>query len=164
MYPAAAVADALLEKAWAEGRTLNHMQLQKLVYMAHGWHLAVTTEPLIEDTVEAWTFGPIIPTLYDDLKRYGTDPVPKPVAWWDGRAGQFSARAPEFPEATADVINRVWEGYKNMSDLQLSTLAHRKGTPWYDLLGELPERKRREVPIPDGNIRDYYVHLAHSRR
>jgi uncharacterized phage-associated protein len=160
MYPAAAVANAMQAKAAAEGRPLTHMQLQKLVYIAHGWHMAVTGRPLIRETVEAWKYGPVIPDLYDQLKSFGGAPVTDPVPWWDYDAGLERVSPPTFPTDTRDVLDRVWAAYKHLNGLQLSTLTHQKGTPWYQVAGELPARQRRRRPISDGAIHAHYVELA----
>ena len=47
------------------------MKVQKLVYFAHGWHLGITKKPLINEQVEAWPYGAVIPSLYDYLKQWG---------------------------------------------------------------------------------------------
>ncbi|MBN8811185.1 MULTISPECIES: hypothetical protein [unclassified Sphingomonas] len=41
MADARLVADRLLELAAADGRERTPMQLPKLAYIAHGWHLAL---------------------------------------------------------------------------------------------------------------------------
>jgi uncharacterized phage-associated protein len=41
IYSPKAVANTLLEKAWANDRSVTQMKLHKLLYYAHGWHLAI---------------------------------------------------------------------------------------------------------------------------
>jgi hypothetical protein len=83
MISSLAIANEFLERAQRERRPLTHMQLQKLVYLAHGWNLAVNGRPLIEDEIEAWDFGPVIRRLYDALSRYGANSVTRLIRWGD---------------------------------------------------------------------------------
>lgn len=47
---------------------LNLSKLQKLVYFAHGLHLAIFDRPLVTDEiVQAGKLGPIFPSLYRGL-------------------------------------------------------------------------------------------------
>ncbi len=163
MYPAAAVANAFLQMADAEGRPLTHMQLQKLVYITHGWHWAVTGRPLIAESVEAWKYGPVIPELYELLKQFGREPVTAPLSWWDGESGAWRTTVPQFPADSTEVIGRVWGAYKHLNGLQLSTLTHQKETPWYVMAGELPEYKRRGLVIPERLIQEHYVEIGRRR-
>ena len=55
-YNAIAVANYFIDKAKADGVPLTHMKLQKLIYFAHGWHLALYGEPLIDEEIQAWEF------------------------------------------------------------------------------------------------------------
>src|SRR5436305_12962776 len=116
MYSAAAVANTLLELAKQEGKRLTNMQLQKLVYIAHGWTLGIINEPLIKNTVEAWQWGPVIPDLYYPLKKYGSGVVAEPL----------SARDTLEAEGIGMLIaGSVWAGYGQLSALQLSAITHK---------------------------------------
>jgi len=42
---------------------VSSMKLQKLVYYAQAWALALQDGPLFEDTIEAWPSGPVIRKL-----------------------------------------------------------------------------------------------------
>ena len=61
-YHAQQIADYFLFKAEQQGQErLSHMKLQKLLYYAHGLHLAVGRGPLFPEIIEAWTYGPVVP-------------------------------------------------------------------------------------------------------
>ena len=69
------VANWFLDRADKDGKPLDPMKLQKLIYFAHGWHLALTSKPLINEHPEAWAYGPVIPSIYHRFKKYGRDAV-----------------------------------------------------------------------------------------
>lgn len=75
VYRSTIVAKEMLKLATGENKTLTPMQLIKLVYLAHCWMLALYSRPLIEEPIEAWKYGPVIPVLYHDIKHYGSNPV-----------------------------------------------------------------------------------------
>src|SRR3954463_13629493 len=43
---------------------MSAMKLQKLVYYCQAWSLAWTDEELFREEIEAWSNGPVIPSLY----------------------------------------------------------------------------------------------------
>ena len=50
----------------------------KRVYIAHGFSLAINKESLLDkrfDKVEAWKYGPVIPSVYHSFKQYKADPI-----------------------------------------------------------------------------------------
>ena len=54
---------------------VSPMKLQKLVYFAHGWHLAIHNRPLVNEQVEAWKFGPVFSDLYHQIKSFGNEKI-----------------------------------------------------------------------------------------
>ncbi|MGZ3389845.1 MAG: Panacea domain-containing protein, partial [Isosphaeraceae bacterium] len=74
-YDARAIANYFLERARREGKALDQMKIQKLVYFANGWHIAIKGEPLIDEQVEAWRYGPVIQSLRDALREYGDQAI-----------------------------------------------------------------------------------------
>ena len=57
--------------------TLTHLQMQKMLYIAHMYYLGINNQPLVDGYFEAWDYGPVHPDLYHYMKRYGADPIPQ---------------------------------------------------------------------------------------
>jgi uncharacterized phage-associated protein len=77
-YSAIKVANEFLRLAKADNplRYLTPLQLIKLVYIAHGWSLHYFPEtPLLIEIPQAWQYGPVVPSLYSAVRRYGSSPI-----------------------------------------------------------------------------------------
>lgn len=163
-HSALAIANEFISRAFAEGGKLTPMQIQKLVYLAHGWHLAITGEPLIEGTFEAWEWGPVNRPLYEALRQFGADPVDRLIQWGeDSPTFDNSDIGPPAKEILIDregeIVDRTWKVYGKYEAFQLSALTHTHGTPW-----ERIYEKRRNREVSNNAIRDYFVDLVKSRR
>jgi uncharacterized phage-associated protein len=102
------------------GDNISNLKLQKLVYYAQGFHLALHDgQPLFEDTIEAWTHGPVVPALYHRYKVYGPGAIPPPE----------SLDASKFDEATRDLLEEVWKVYGQFSAWKLRDMIHEE-PPW----------------------------------
>jgi uncharacterized phage-associated protein len=152
-YPASVIAYAFVEKGIEEGRFVTQMKLQKMVYFAHGYHLAKYGEPLVAEKFEAWKFGPVVQDIYQTYKLYGSEPItdtvflPKPPR---------SFRYKPLTEAATDAIEYTWKVTKDLSANQLSHWSHLDGSPWarvYD-----PSQIESAV-IADESIREYFQNL-----
>jgi len=95
-YDARAVANYFLELAGQEGKPLDPMGIQKLVYFAHGWTLAIYDRPLISQRVEAWDYGPVIRDLYNEFKRFGSSRITEPAEIPGDESGTRFFYCPEF--------------------------------------------------------------------
>ncbi len=156
-FDARAVANHFLDLSEAKGCSLTPMKIQKLVYFAHGWHLAVTNgDALIDEQVEAWPYGPVIPSLYRSLRGYGdqsiTDRIKdfRRVEKIDGhyRYRTLSMQGDSEKESFArSLLDRVWEIYAPFTAIQLSNMTHQPGTPWYQVYSRY---KVHGMRIPKG--------------
>ena len=157
IYSAAAVANFFLEQARLSSRVLDPMQLQKLVYFAHGWSLALAGRPLISEPIQAWDYGPVVPSLYQELKKYGSGPVTDPITDVQSTPTGSQLIEPRVSDVqTQNLLRRVWQVYGHLTGLQLSDLTHRPDTPW----SIARRRPWRNNPISDASMREFFQKLA----
>ena len=57
------------------GWRISNLRLQKLLYIAHMYHLGRTDKNLVNENFEAWQHGPVEPNLYHYVKGYGADSI-----------------------------------------------------------------------------------------
>lgn len=143
------VANRFLELAEAKGDKLTPMQLLKLVYIAHGWMLGLYGKPLIRDQVEAWQYGPVIPSLYSHLRSYKGAPI-------TGKISSIFARGGELDEDEEDIISQVYDAYGQMPGMRLSRITHAPDTPW----SQTYEPGSFGTVIPTDLIEEHYRQLS----
>jgi len=159
----AEIANEFIRRAKAEGRALTQMQLQKLVYIAHAWNLAINGSPLTQDNPQAWDYGPVYRDLRDALRKYGSDAVSKEIAYHDYTRGLFITENPDDPAIArlsageTEVVDRVYKDYGKFHAYKLSALTHQDGSPWEKVYAN-GEGKNLEIK-PD-LIKEYFIDLA----
>lgn len=82
-------------------------------------HLGRFGTPLIDESFEAWDYGPVVPLLYHKMKIFGADPV-------GDRFYNATSLAPE----TDAVLVEVCEKLKNYSGGQLVANTHNPRGAW----------------------------------
>lgn len=73
------IANDFIGMAKTVGRPLDQLQLQALVYIAHGWCLAFLDQPLTGDRPEAWEYGPVYRRLANALAGYGREAITRQI-------------------------------------------------------------------------------------
>ncbi|MFH1011313.1 MAG: type II toxin-antitoxin system antitoxin SocA domain-containing protein [bacterium] len=121
------VADFLISFSSKHGDPLTNLKLQKLVYYAQAWHLALYDKPLFRDPIEAWTHGPVVRSVYNRFKVYGPNPIDCVVD------------EPDIPNNLKEHMKEILNAYGHLSAFQLEQIAH----------SELPWRKARGNLAPD---------------
>jgi uncharacterized phage-associated protein len=162
-YPSKAIANYFLSLAKEKDSSISPLKLQKLVYYAHGWNLALTGEPLIDELIEAWEYGPVIPSLYHEFKGEGKGPIHSPATEWkvkpNGKIRVITPTLDDCPdeniEATKKLLNRIWFVYGKFSGIQLSAMTHEVDSPWWKTRQETHGRKNAD--IPDNLIREHFL-------
>ena len=155
-YPAVAVANFFITKAKNSSQDLSPMKLLKLVYLAHGWYLALEQRALIDEPIVAWQFGPVVESLYHEFKHYGNDKVTDLVDIENNEA----VTALGNDKVALAILDRVWEIYGSYTAIQLSKLTHEKGSPW-DIAWHAEDGKNnRNHCIQNYLIQEYYTKQA----
>jgi len=140
VYSSRSIANYLLEQCGAHGG-LDALQTIKLTYIAHGFTLGLYDDPLIEDDVEAWKYGPVVRPVYAMIP-YANTKVTQPL----------SEERPDLLPRDKSLVDTIIRNYAGLSGLRLSSLTHRDGTPW-DLTWR---RFGQNAVIPRELIRDHY--------
>lgn len=120
-YDARQIANWFIARAKQDGRTLSIMSLLKLTYIAHGWHLETQGAPLIKDDIQAWQYGPVIPSVYSEFR------VQKLAVT---KAANSEADWVDIDQADETLLEQIWTIYGKASPFKLSEITHVAGGPW----------------------------------
>jgi len=96
------------------GDLISNMKLQKLVYYAQGVSLALHNRPLFPESLEAWTYGPVVPELFHTYKRYETGAIPPP------RDMDFSL----YDSETRELLDEVYAVFGQFAAWMLFNMTH----------------------------------------
>ena len=110
----------LAQQKVEEGDSITNLKLQKLVYYSQAWSMVFRDKPLFADEIQAWDYGPVIPSLYKRYKKYKFDNILSHKSKFD---------FPDFSDDETNVLNFVFKNYGEMSGQHLSKLTHEED-PW----------------------------------
>jgi uncharacterized phage-associated protein len=134
------------------GDFLSNLKLQKLLYYAEGWHLALYEESLFDDEIQAWIHGPVIPSVYQHYKQYGY----RPIATEDSISDDsFRSMDPHVWEHIQD----VWEAYGQLTSYQLEEVTQQE-IPWKEARQRFAEDDLCEAPISRESMKEFF-HAEH---
>lgn len=151
-----AVANLFLELANDQGRTLDQMQLQELVYIAHGWCLALAGKALTFDRPVAMAYGHEYGELAAALAACGSSPVTQAIG------ADASAKGREEPPACFDDIERrliasILSEYGGLSAVQMAVLTKGPGSPWEQVYAN---GSGMNLSLPDDLIKAQFLALS----
>lgn len=125
------MANFFLGKGREQGVPVTHLKLQKLVAIAYGFHEAIHGDHLFDEDIQAWDYGPVVPQLYYEFKRFGHHPISEPSRSFDHISGRF--HVPEVSDSgDRKLLEDVWMKYGRLTAVRLVDLTHSPGTPWHD--------------------------------
>ena len=158
-YSGIQVANELLEL----DPSLDHMKLQKLMYYANGWWLALRGEPLISERPQVWRYGPVFRQIYSIFSRFGHYAIGGLV-----KANPFANEPERVPagierENVRSFLQWILNEHGYKSAIALSDETHAVGTPWWDLAARYKFALPRNIDIPLENDRAYFLNQARAR-
>jgi len=118
-YDARQIANWFVKEGQKDGKKFSIMELLKLVYIAHGWHLEIFKQPLFGNRIEAWKFGPVVPDVYSAFRPQGvTISSTVPIA------------EVELTDRKRKLLQEIYKIYGPMPAFKLSDITHEVGGPW----------------------------------
>jgi uncharacterized phage-associated protein len=167
MHSAIAVANHFVQSALSEqARDLPGSKIHGLVYIAHGWRLGASAQPLISSRIMACRDGILIPELRE-AGCWGARNVTQPISVYatDPARGVMTEQTPLLPpgDPVAPVLAWVWKTYGKMAGYRIAEHIKELGGPW-DLIWNDEERPDDEPkPIPNTTIKLWFRGLSARR-
>ena len=124
-----------------DGGEISNLKLQKLVYYAQGFSLALNDAPVFDEPVEAWMHGPVVASLYRKFRDFGSNPIP-PNESFDPEV---------LSRAQRRLIREVYDVYGQYSAWKLRQLTHEED-PWKDNY----EEGSHSHEIPQKEMKAYF--------
>lgn len=144
------VADYFIHFSHGVGDPISNLKLQKLLYYAQAWRLALHGNALFPERIEAWVHGPAVPPVYGQFKGWAWQPITgNPVS-------------PKFSAALNTHLHQVMRQYGPMTAYQLELLTHREH-PWRDARKNLPANAPSNAIISHQSMRDFYRSQLHGK-
>ena len=103
---------------------ITPLKLQKLLYYAQGFTLAILGKSLFTDRIEAWRHGPVCRNVYEKYKKYSYHPLPK-------FKDMDKLNKIKSSQNVAAILDAVWIYFKDYSGVQLEEMTHQE-KPWQD--------------------------------
>ena len=132
-YTPSHVANYFIFRAKQEKVTdLTVMKLLKLVYIGYAWSLAALNKKLFDEPIEAWAYGPVVPSLYHEFKYKGQANIDRYSDIVDIDINhRMTLTEPHIEDAEhLTVLNAVWQTYKQDDAFKLSDTLHQKNNAW----------------------------------
>jgi len=107
---------------------MTNMKVQKLLYYAQSLHLALYNEPLFEEEIQAWRYGPVCPPAYRFYCEFEAQQLPIPD----------SEYVAQMPSEQKEILEEVWGYFGGYHAYRLSDMTH----------GEFPWKKARKGLTP----------------
>jgi uncharacterized phage-associated protein len=117
MQKASSISDFFIASLHECGDPLSNLKLQKLLYYAQAWHLAIFDAPLFAEDIEAWVHGPVVVSEYRRFKGWAWQPI------------MDNPAIPTLDDATKAHLQEVLEAYGSKNAYELEQLTHSEA-PW----------------------------------
>lgn len=141
------VAEYLLANQPADAEQISNLKLQKLVYYAQGFSLAMLDRPLwMGYRIKAWEHGPVVPDLWHRYRVFGSGPLPAPTI-----------EASRYDVASKGIMDAVLARFGRMSARRLRDTTHRE-PPWRQARERL--RAGGTDVIDESSMREHFVAMV----
>ena len=139
-YSALDIAKYVINYEHSQGREVSNLRLQKLLYFIQAKVLMETGEPCFEDEMQAWDFGPVVPSVYYKYKIFG--------------AMDIFTREVETTNIASNIIgfiSSILEYCRTYPTYQLVEITHQQD-PW-----KFARARGSKAIISTNSIKEYFL-------
>ena len=85
-----------------EEELMTNLKVNKLVYLAQAWSLVRLGKPLFCENIQAWQYGPVIPSVYNTFKVCGANNI-------ENVFGEYNQKifSPEELDLLIDILYQI---------------------------------------------------------
>ncbi|HEY9874344.1 MAG TPA: type II toxin-antitoxin system antitoxin SocA domain-containing protein [Candidatus Obscuribacterales bacterium] len=132
------VARYFIVRAYEDGieAEITNMKVQKLLYYAQSLHLALYDEPLFDEVIQAWRYGPVCPPAYSFYCEFEANQLPIPS----------QELLLEISNDKKELLEEIWEYFGGYHAYRLSDMTHLE-FPWKKARKGLRPEARSTEPI-----------------
>ena len=141
------VSKAIIQKS---SSPISNLKLQKLLYYAQGWSLALNDRPAFYERIEAWVHGPVVPAAFYEYRHFGWNPIEVP-------SDEISLTDDEVTHVEA-----VLNAYGEFTATQLELLSHDE-SPWRIARGTLDQKEPSKAEITLASMKEFFSKLADAQ-
>jgi uncharacterized phage-associated protein len=149
MSAAVDIADRIVRfRADDIGVPIDPLSLEKHLFYAQSFWLALSGRPLFDDEFEAWRNGPVVPEVYHAYKGFGSSLI----------IPACGATRPLGNRKVETYIEEVVDFFGGYTAFQLSRATHAE-EPWQKVRDGIEKRSSPRIVIPKAEMLRYYSRL-----
>lgn len=107
---------------------MTNLRLNKLLYFAQAWSLIRNHKPLFNEDIQAWKYGPVIPSVYKTFKPCGRERI--------ASVSDDNFSMNKFSTDELQLLIDILEEYGQYSSPALVKLTHSNDGPWKKVYDE----------------------------
>lgn len=139
------ICDYIISKGNECGDPVNHLKLQKILFISYGWYLTKHNKKLFDDKIEASEFGIIINSVYNKYIDYSY----KQITNLESKIQPISE--------ICKFIDSVWSMYGKYSSFTLTNYTHVKNSPFNIIKNSFGGYVPKNFIVEDGLIREFFL-------
>ena len=152
-YSVSEVANWILDYADQLGQPLTNMSLNKLVYFAYEYALTAEGRKLTAAKIEAWNHGPVFREIYNEFKKFGSEPITGRAARYNTRTDSVETVIPNLADDDERLIIEALEPMIRLPAYILREISHDADGAWSKIWNHTTS-SRPGMQISDDDIRD----------
>lgn len=143
-YDAIEIAKFIIYYCIVRNIPLSNLKLQKLLYFVQAFYLVKFGKSCFKDEIQAWDFGPVVPSVYHVFKQFGAGNIPYVVP----NIYDVRDRISKYDQKSILTVLNVFAKY---SASDLVKITHRQ-KPWKDVY----KPNHHNIIITPESIKEYF--------